>query len=435
MKGQWRLSRNGVVAILITLSVVSGCSSGGGGTGDAGGTPTAAKPSSETKGETKGPVTLTVWAGSWWQDIVPKVVEAYEKEHPNVKLKMELLPINGYLDKATAAALGGNPPDLLELDSTMISSMAGKGLIDTWDEYIQGLDVKDFAPGMWNASKFKGKLYALPHRGGSQVYYYNKTMFDEAGVPYPTENWTHQDMLEIAKKITVPGKKYGIGLAASNSDQANVFTSFAPMVWAFGGDFLNADSTEAIINRPEAVKGIQFWAELYTKYKVAPEGTINYSLTKDVLPMFINNQVAMMPGTSNTFDELKKHPELKWGMQLGPDKFGRGGGWAFSVPKDAKQKQEARDFVLWFVKPENLGKLANREPSRASATNVPPWNSEEFKIIFKAAPFQKMLPSVGSWTEMQTVIITELQKVLQGNKTPQQAADDMAKQMNALLKK
>lgn len=433
-KGAHRWS---LLLMAAALAIVSGCGGAGSssGSGAPAGNNAASAPAPNAPAAAKDPVTVTIWVGSWWQDIIPKITEAFEKEHPGIKLKMEALPINGYLEKAIAASLGGNAPDLLDLDATMIASMAGRDMLETWDDEIKTLDSADFNAGIWKSSMLNGKMYALPHRGGSQVYVYNKTMFDAAGVPYPTENWTHRDMLEMAQKITVPGQKYGIGIAASSSDPSNVMTSFAPVLWAHGGDFLNSSNTEAVINSPESVQGIAFWAELHTKHKVTPDGSVSFTLTKDVVPMFVNNQIALMPGNSNTVDELKKHPDLKWGTQLAPDKVGRGGGWAFTLPTGAKHKEEARTFAMWFIRPENLGKLANREPARISATNVAPWNTPEYQILFKAAPYQKLLPTVANWSELQNIVITGLQKVLTGNKTPQQAADEMAAQMNALLKK
>ena len=113
------------------------------------------------------------------------------------------------------ATLGGNPPDVLSLDAVFVSEMAGRNLLHSWNDYISDLDEEDFNKGMWTAATLNGQLYALRYRGSSGVYMYNKVMFDEAGVPYPEEGWNYDDMLEIAKKITVPGEKYGVGIAAA----------------------------------------------------------------------------------------------------------------------------------------------------------------------------------------------------------------------------
>jgi multiple sugar transport system substrate-binding protein len=391
----------------------------------------------ETSSPTKHsePITVTVWLGSWYKDQIPVIVEAYKKSKPERILQIEPLPINGYLDKAIAATIGGNPPDLLDLDAVMIASMAGKNLLQPWDEYIKDLDIKDFASGIWSAGVLNGKVYALPNRNASTVYFYNKTMFDKAGIPYPKEDWTYNDMLEIAKKLTVPGKQYGVGIAASLSDPANVMSSFAPVLWAFGGNFLDTTNTRSLLSEPNSVKAIKYWSELYTKHKVVPEGSVNYSITKDVVPMFVNNKIAMFPGSSAQFSMLKEHKDLKSGVVVCPEKWNRGGGWSFTVPTGAKHAQEAREFALWFVQPENLGRLAIREPARKSAMNIPPWNSEEFKPLVVASAYSRLTPIVPQWNDIQNMIITELQKILLGVKTPEQGAKDMADQADNILSK
>jgi multiple sugar transport system substrate-binding protein len=362
-------------------------------------------------------------------------VAEYKKVHPEKDLVIETLPINGYMDKAIAATAAGNPPDLLDLDAVMIASMAGRNLLQPWDDYIKNLDIKDFGAGIWSAGVLNGKTYALPSRNASTVYFYNKTMFDKAGIPYPTSDWTYAEFLEIAQKLTIPGEQYGASIAASLSDPANVMTTFATMLWGFGGDFLDPTNTKCVLDQPNSVAAIKFWTELYTKHKVVPEGSVNYAFTKDIVPMFISNKVALFPGSSSQFTMLNENKDLKWGVVTCPQKYNRGGGWSFTIPAGAKNAEAARTFALWFVEPQNLGRLAIREPSRKSATNVPPWNSDQFKPVFEASAYSKLTPVIPQWTDIQTMVITELQKILLGQKTPEQGAKDMTDQANVILKK
>lgn len=371
--------------------------------------------------------------GSWWQDHTSEMTQAFESSHPNIHVNIDLVPINGYLDKAMTAVLGGSAPDMVALDATFIATMAGRNLLQPWDQYIKSLDMSDFNKAMIEAGTVNGKLYALPYRGSTGVYFYNKTMFDNAGIPYPKEGWTYQDMLTIAQKLTVAGKQYGVGIAAAQSDPANVFSSFAPVLWAFGGDFLSADGTKAVINSPEGIKAITYWTELYTKYHVVPEGSINFSLTKDVVPLFIANKVAMFPGSSAQFDMLNSASGLKFGAVVGPDGWNRGGGWAYAIPTNAPNADAARTYALWFVQPDVLAKYMIRQPSRASATNVAPWNTPEYQPFFQAGKWSRLTPITPAWNQMQTDIITELQKILQQQETPTQGANNMADAMNKAL--
>jgi multiple sugar transport system substrate-binding protein len=378
--------------------------------------------------------TVTVWVGSWWTSQVPLIMERWTSDHPEITLKIEPLPINGYLDKFIASALAGNPPDVIDLDGTWVSTVAAQGLLQPLDGYTKNLDTKDFVPSIWAASHYRGVLYAIPNRAGALFLIYNKTVFDNAHVPYPSNGWTYTDMLRIARKLTIPGQ-YGVGIAADASDPSNVMDFLASMIWAHGGDFLNTTNTKAVINSPKSVAGLTFWAELYTKYHVAPSGTPNFSTTRDLLPLFEANKVGMIPGGSNTVDEFSKHPDLRWGGVLLPEKVNRSGGWTMGVPVGAKDITGAQAFLLWFTKPENLGVLMNRTPSRLSVYRTAPWNSPKWALFAEALKDARALPSVANWFSIEMVVISEAQKILVGQLTPQQAADAMAKQIDAILAK
>lgn len=392
-----------------------------------------AKGQSEATSNSGKPVTINVWMGSWWQNHTSAMVQAFEKEHPNITVKIDLVPINGYLDKAITAVLGGSAPDMVALDAQFIATMAGRNLLQPWNPYVKNLDLADFNKAMIEASTFNGKLYALPYRGSTGVYLYNKAMFSDAGLADPQEGWTYPDMLKMAQKITVPGQKYGVGIAAALSDPANVFSSFAPVVWAFGGNFLNADGTKAVINNPAGIKAITFWTDLYTKYHVVPEGSINFSITKDVVPLFGANKIAMFPGSSAQYSMLAAQQGLKFAAVVGPDGYNVGGGWAYSIPTNSPNADAARTYALWFVQPEVLAKYTIRQPARASATGVAPWNTAAFKPFAQAGKWSELLPVTPAWGQMSTSIITELQKILQGEETPTVGANNMAAAMDRAL--
>ncbi len=384
----------------------------------------------------KAPVELSVWIGSWWDQKAPDIKKEFEKAYPQYKVKIDCLPINGYFDNAASAIMAGSPPDVLDLDVTQVSTFAAKNLLtDLTADVESKLKGDDFIKGAWQASHYNGKLYGMPSRASGATYYYNKKMFDDAKVPYPKEGWTYDDLLDAAKKITVPGQKYGVGIAADLSDPSNVMTSFSPVLWANGGDYLNSDNTKCTMDQPNAIKAITFWTELYTKYKVVPEGSLNYTISRDVVPLLANNQVAMLPFGVSGIDTFSKTPGLQWDIVIPPSGFNRGGGWTLTVPVSAKHKKEANDYLLWFAKPEVQAPLCATEPSVISAWKLnAPWNTPMYQTVLKAAMTGKLLPSIGKWGEAQTIIIKELQKTLQGAQTPEQAGKNMTVQIDPLLK-
>jgi len=395
---------------------------------------TSAGTTATTKAGTK--TEISVWMGSWWEGKKPEIVAAFEKDFPQYTLKLECLPINGYFDNAAAAILAGNPPDVIDLDVTQISSFAAKNLINDLTASVESkLNAADFIQPAWRSVHYNGKMYAMPTRGSGGVYYYNKKMFDDAGVAYPKEGWTYDDLLAMAKKITVPGQKYGVGIAADLSDPSNVMSSFSPVLWAYGGEYLSADYKKCTLDSAEAIKAIKYWTELYTVHKVVPEGSIGYTISRDVVPLLAANKVAMLPFGMSGIDVFKKDPNLQWDIVIPPSGKNRAGGWAYTIPVTAKHQKEAVDLLLWFAKPEIQAKLCATEPSNVKAWSLAePWNTPMFQTIMKAANQGNTLPPVGKWGEIQTLIIKELQKVLQGQETPEAAGKALVALIDPLLK-
>jgi multiple sugar transport system substrate-binding protein len=383
----------------------------------------------------RGKTELTLQLGSWWMDKAPGIERDFEAAYPQYDLKIDCLPINGYFDNAASAILAGSPPDILDIDVSQVSSFADKNLLEDITQSVGSkLNPADFLKAAWDKSHYQGKMYGMPNRGTGDLIFYNKSMFDAAGVSYPADGWTYPQLLEMAQKLTVPGRQYGFSIAADASDPMNIFSSFGSVLWAFGGDFLSPDSKTCILDSPQSVAAITFWTELYNTRKVVPEGSLGYTISRDAVPLFEQGKVAMLIFGASGLETFEKNSNLKWGFVQPPSGATMGGGWTFTVPVTAKNKQGAYDFVLWYAKPEVQSKHNVIEPAVIRAWELgPPWNQPNYLALRKSAGNARPLPSVGVWSDMQTIIITELHNVLQQKKTPQQGGGDMARQINAML--
>lgn len=387
---------------------------------------------SATSAKAHGP--LTLWVGSWWEPNVKGMTAAFEKAYPDIKLDVQTLPINNYADKFTSAALGGDPPDIIDLDVGMLSTIASKHLLQPVDTFIkqEKIQKKDYAAAAWEASAFKGEQYGIPDHAYSSFMYYNKDLFDQAGLSYPTSSWKYSDFVNDSQKLTANGVS-GFGMAADLSDPANAMDFIAQCIWGHGGDFFNSARTKATINSPEAVAGLKFWADLYTKYKVVPSGTPNFTTTRDVVPLFEAGKVAMMSQGAQLTTTFADFPELNYGMVTMPDKVNRGGGWTMGIPVGAKNPDAAKVFLKWYANPKVQGTYQPTTPGLIAANAIEPWNAPKFDVSTAAFKDSRGLPQVANWTPMQTAIVTELQKVLVGQETVKQAADAMQKQLTSLL--
>ncbi len=401
----------------------------------------AASGSTESSATSSGPhPTLTVWLGSWWQSAVPDIQDRFAKDNPGYSVKIQLQPVNNYLENATTSIAGGTPPEALDLDTLMLPTPIGKGLVKPLDDFMKRYNIKptDFVKAVFDSGVSKGKTYAIPDRTAVSALFFNKTMFDKAGVAYPTSDFTMDQFLDAAKKLTIPGKQYGFGIAAAQSDPANVMTSFLPILFAYDGTILNADMTKSTLGSPAGIKAIKFYSDLYRTYKVVPEGTINFAITRDLIPMVQAGTLAMCPmGDSNVPAAKDAMAKNNWSWGLVPLPGGghsRAGGWSMTIPSTSKDVPGAEKWIAWFTKPDVIAQQKIVMPGTPASRGLGLWNDPTYDIYWEISKTAIAVPPTPAWTQIQNLIVIDLQKTLQGTMTAEQAGADMDAQINALLK-
>lgn len=174
------------------------------------GTTTGQNTEGQTEGTTGEPVTITYCnfnASGGKEETLAKMVEAFEAEHPNIKVDVETIGFDDYFTQMQTRVAGGTAPDCYELNIENFAAYANKGLLAE----ISGVDVSGLNDTALNAFNVDGKQYGLPESFSNVVLVYNKDLFDQAGVAYPTDDWTQDDLQAAAEKIRALGDDiYGI---------------------------------------------------------------------------------------------------------------------------------------------------------------------------------------------------------------------------------
>ena len=150
--------------------------------------------------------TITVLSFTEYHEAVQAAIDAFMLANPDVTVKLEEYPFSEYNDAVTIK-LGSQSQDfdVIMTDTTMVSAYAYKGWIDPVDEYFTEEEKSQFAPAMVKAGTFEGSFVAPPLCNSCQALFYNKDLFDAAGLEYPSEDpanrLTWEDVVEISKKI------------------------------------------------------------------------------------------------------------------------------------------------------------------------------------------------------------------------------------------
>ncbi len=203
---------------------------------------------------------------------------------------IEDFPGSEYFQKINTLAAGGTMGDVFWISSIEgYFRLAATGVARPIDDVIEesGYALDEHYDTTTSAARLNGQLYGIPilaHPGRVGLYY-NKTLFDEAGVDYPDDSWTYDDMLAAAIELTDPDRR----IWGFMDPEGSYFTSIV-FIRAWGGDTLNADGTESLLNSDEAKAALAFQHALYNEHRVAPApGTTGQGANQ----LFAANQLAM----------------------------------------------------------------------------------------------------------------------------------------------
>jgi multiple sugar transport system substrate-binding protein len=309
-----------------------------------------------------------------------EMIAGFEKEHPNIKVKLETIPQAEIDQRLTTMIASGKVPDVWSsnwANSGFATYMKMGALLDL-TKYIERdkAELETINKDIMNIYNIDGKIYGIPMLSIGSFLFYNKDLLDAAGLKYPTtdwddRSWDYNKMLDYAKKLTHdvgnPEKQvFGI----LNNDSPNKKT------WAFGGDFFRPEAyTTAVMGEPTIVNNtnidaIQFNVDLIHKYKVAPNQATLDAVSQIGDP-FMTGRVAMVINGGWGFWAYKP-AEFRWGVAPIPYADNRQISLyvdPWNISAKSKHPDEAWELIKYITDPKGGGKTFMERTSATPADN------------------------------------------------------------------
>lgn len=223
----------------------------------------------------EGEITFTAWGSDAELECDQAVLDAFEKKYPNVTVNFE--PINDdYLTKIETMMLAGEAPDVIYGHPKYFQKWASQDLLLDMTPYFENneefFNEDVYATNIYDAFTYDGKYVSTVNGADTFLLFYNKDLFDEAGVDYPTQDWTWDDFLAACEKLTID--KDGDG----ETDQYAISPcsgreSLSAYMAAFGGEMYDDvnNPTEVKVDSKENAEALQMWYDLIFKYGYAPD--------------------------------------------------------------------------------------------------------------------------------------------------------------------
>ncbi|MCT7378355.1 ABC transporter substrate-binding protein [Chelativorans salis] len=347
---------------------------------------------------------FTVWTGNEAHlNMLNGIADGFEAENPGTTVTFETIPAGDYVQKLTFQLAGGNPPDLGWMFEDSMPAFVAAGAVESLTDTLEnaeGYDLADFsdpAMGLWRED---GEIYGVPFSTSPFMIFYNKDMFDAAGLEDPLTlaekgEWTLDKFREVVKALTKPEDRiWGFEFKDGQGYDTRIMHAVMPPIRAYGGDAWS--NGECGFDDPEAVEAVRMLHEMVFEDKsIVPPGEQGD---------YFSGSSAM---TINQISRASKMPEagFEWGiapLPTGPageaPVIGQAGLVVFAK---SDNKELAKQFIAWMTNQENVEVMAQFfPPARVSVLEsdtfteanalIPP---EQMKHVAAAIKEGEVLPS------------------------------------------
>ena len=261
-------------------------------------------------------LTFQIWDVAQ-RDGMQAMCDAYTAAHPDVVIEVQVTSWSEYWTKLEAAAESNTMPDMYWMHTDQILYYADFGILadltDLYDEVEPGFYQNHYSEiSISNASGSDGKIYGVPKDKDNIVLLYNKEMFDQAGVTYPDENWTWDDLEAASQAIYEKTGKYGY--MAYNDEQLGYWN----FVYQNGGYILDENNVYAGYTQPATAEAIKYYVNLQ-KNDWCPDQAY-FAETSPGTAFFSEQGAMFFEGTWSLLSEMRNYPEMvgKWDVAMLP---------------------------------------------------------------------------------------------------------------------
>lgn len=435
MKGKISL----LLSILLTLSIAfSACSKSG----------------SDAKGgntqKEKVTLRLSTWAGADEAKELQGILDKLNEKSTTYKIIQDSNPAD-YDTRLTTQLSGNGGPDLFWVSAQRAAQLASKGAMLDITDMLSKSDhpaakVSDYFETALEPFKNNGKIYGLPWIMQPIVLYYNKDMFDSAGVQEPDANWNWDKFLDAAKKLTVDnnGKHPGeSGFDAKNIKQwgftLNGWPPVQMFIWQNGGDVIAPDFSSSPIDTPEAKAAIKFYADLVNSPMVPSQQIIK---DRGFDTMFKNKQVAMFMG--GAADNLENKVDFKAKVAevpAGPagQKATLGDVLGMGINANTKDKEAAFQALLDLTDAIHQWKVMPPRKSLATVdqmNKIHPERSAAMPAIVNSMSYARQYRYFENYPDWDNIFWTQLMDpIVNAHGDPEKLIPNVKPQLDSKLKK
>lgn len=351
---------------------------------------------------------ISVWhsmSSGYGQEFIEEKTDEFNENHEDIEV--EIVYSGGYqetLQGAQSALAAGDPPNVSMFEQSRGAAFVDAEALEPLEPYFEkteDLSFDDFFPAVRETAIYNDTIYGIPYNTSTPLLYYNKELFEEAGLEEPPETW--DDLLDYSYTLKEELDVYGI-------DFYSWGWMFEAWIGQNGAEILNEDKTEFVFNSPEAVEAMEFTQDMVHEHDVAVYGTGG-----EGYDMFFAEELAMIQRSTAALQSNLESADFELGVAVQPYNTEKsvpiGGANFFMFDTGTQEEKDASwEFLTYLIEAENFAEFAIETGYMAAKNDA--YESEKLQQYFEEEPrahvtydqldYAQPRPKVPFWGEVHS---------------------------------
>ena len=368
-------------------------------------------------------------------DALRAMIAEFEKQNPNIKVELQTIGYDDYFTQLQGKVVGGNAADVFELNYENFVAYASQGALYDVSSLLG--DTSGFNKTALDAFNYQGKQYGVPNSFSNCVMFYNKALFDKAGIDYPTDDWTWEDVETASRKIMALGD--------------NIWGFYRP--WSFfeffkgaaqnGGSLMSADGKAFTVNTPENIEAAELMAGWQLDSHIMPTAAEMAGMGD--WDLFKSGRLGMLVTGIWAFADFTENCEFPWDIVVEPGNTQKATHFfsnTYVVASTCEHPEEAAKLATFLAGSKEATTLrvaASWELPPVVYTDVidsylkitPPDNRE---AVFESLDYLVTVPVCVQQAEMSAIIESHLSEIIYGKLSAEDALNACQKELEAKIK-
>jgi len=392
-------------------------------------------------------VRFTTWGSPASNKLYQDVVDEFERKNPDIKVELLILPWSQYHRKILTMSAARSKLDFMRLANSYFPRFVEKKALLPLDEFIQRdreeIDINDFYSEALMGCEAEGHIYGLPVDIAGWAIYYNRGIFDRAGLPYPEDSWTWETFLDVARTLTQDLNGDGI------IDQYGAYVKVKMGVIELlagqsGAMILDQSNSRCLFNSPEGRAVIQLLYDMIVTYAVVPPPEVRANQD-----LFTMEQVAMVLLTRGEVTGFRKSLAFDWDVAHVPKWPGKestalivGGFNPWVIGRNSKLPEASWRLLKFFTGKEAATKMAKTGrivPARRSVAESPafletspPEKNVAFLDLIRAGN-KVFVPRFQRYNRLEKIFTDNFYFLVEGELTLEECVAKIARDVDRLI--